>query len=278
MSWYVGQISPANWGWLRDYFGGDPPWPMDAVPHIALARAIREGRDPGQTSFYEYLRASHAHPAERLRQSIETVRFWIEQPAVTITVEVDCVVDGNHRFAVASTDPAIHMEFEAREPYQTLRWPDQQATTGRRRPGRLGDIAAELAGLRVLELGCAQGAVSIEAAQAGARVLAVDARLTSTPWRLRDAWGLRQQITFEPVDLNGPWMPPDVDVVLAMSIRAHLRPGRLEELIAGRRCVLETHTAEETPPVTHDWRRVGDVPYSHAEPVRRRTLYWGVPR
>lgn len=273
---YYGQIRPSNYSALRHIYGCAPPWPLAQAPHVDLVQALLEGRDPGKTVFADYLRITKR--PELLRKRVVALEAMLAGD-VRLEAEVccDCVLDGNHRAAVAL---ATGRPLTLREspPYQTIRTPTRYVE-GRRLEGRLPD-AYDFHGRCVLDLGCSHGMYSAEALARGAmRCLLVDHELTSDTWRVMDEatggahnWSVNVA-TADSLPAAGPgW------TVLALSVVQHIGVPTLARLAHGRDIILETHS-DGPPPETggHRWTLLGTTPYSRLEPTRVRRLYLGRP-
>lgn len=294
MKLFYGQIRPANYEALLAHYGHEPPWPMDRCPHISLVQAVIDATPVVDTAYFTYLRRCHGEDARSMLERQDMlVRMFLDCGGLSVQVEHESVLDGNHRAAVAlvtGRPPTI----ASSQPYQTLVYPIGQDlepfdlgwlrgharkfihVDGRRLEGR--DIPYDVDGKCVLDLGCAQGMMSITALLQGAsHVVAVDADLRSTTWRVRDAWGFTDRMSIIPArveDLD----EIEVDVVLAYSIERHVDPQAFARVLRGRVCVLETHAEGEPPPSTgHVWTFVQKTPYSRADPQRRRDVYVGMP-
>lgn len=272
-----GQIRPNNYEVLLDLYGHEPPWPMACSPHISLVEAVLQGSGVAKTAYFEYVRRTHgpstAHTVER---QTKLVAHLLKGNAYDpVNIEHDSVLEGNHRVAVAiMTDSPLKAEI--RFPYQTLEFPDE-IVAGR----RLGDRQIpmeDLDGKTVLDLGCAQGMMSIQALRQGAAsVVAVDADLLSTTWQLRDAWGFKDKMKIVVSQIEDI---PDIeaDVVLVYSAIRHMPESAFRRHTTGRICVLETHSQDEPLPNTsHAWKFIGRVPYSRIEPDKFRDLWVGRP-
>lgn len=280
--WY-GQIRPSNYRALLEHYGHEPPWPMERSPHVDLVRAILRGQDPAATSYARYI-AHHGATADAdLAERVGVVRSLMEADELTIKTEADCVIDGNHRWAVAYV-LGIPLKCEERPPYQTI----DRAISGEEIEGRRFGwprIPAEvpLGGETILELGSAQCAVTVEALAHhncnATKVYAVERDQTSLPWLVLDDWGVRHRVEMVVADADD--LPadayPDARVLFAMSVIAHLKPSTFERLAAGRRVLFECHYDDPPPNTKHQWTRLPDVPYSRAQPDSVRSIYFGAP-
>lgn len=273
--WY-GQIRPTNYSALCQVYGYFPPWPMTRSPHVDLVHALAEGRDPSKTAFADYLRLT-GRP-DLLLERVNVLRgLMASEGPFEIDTCCNSVLDGNHRSAVAIVrgQQLIHHE---RQPYQTINIPGVFQIDGRRFDDRF-PIDYDFSGKVVLDLGARDGMNAVHALKAGAsKCILVDNDFTSLTWQVMHvSWFHYWQYDILPADLR-ELEPIPCDVVLAFSIRGWIGDEALAKHIAGKDCLLETHTEEETPPDTgHAWTLLKEVSYSRAEPDRKRRLYLGRP-
>lgn len=273
--WY-GQIRPSNFDALCQVYGYFPPWPMSRSPHVDLVHALADGRDPSKTAFADYLCLT-GRP-DLLLERVNVLRGLMASEG-PFEVDTCCgsVLDGNHRTAVAIVrgQKLIHNE---RSPYQTIKTSHTQIP-GRRLDDRF-PLDYDFAGKVVLDLGARDGMNAVHALEAGAKkCVLVDSDFTSLTWRVMHECGFAYyQYDIIPADLRELPVTPACDVVLAFSIRQWIGDDSLASHIAGKDCILETHTAEEVPPATgHKWRLLKEVAYSRNEPDRKRCVYLGTP-
>lgn len=278
---YFGQIRPHNVSWLREFYGHAPPWPIDELPHVDFVQRVLNRADYMDGPYANYIRSTHAmNEAELAIRSKAAVIMSLSCSSHVphVSVCLDSVLDGNHRLALSIvTGKPITVDEQL--PRQTLRWPDGSMNSGRMPEDRLMDI--DLAGLRVVELGSAEGMVSINALQHGAaHVTAVDKTMTATPWRLREAWGVTDRMDIVVADIEKMHVM-DCDFVIAQSVAAHLSPSALRLWLTGRRCFVEMHSAVDPPPPTpHDWVTLPPSRYSALKEHEglTRTVYLGFPK
>ena len=270
-----GQIRTSNYAALRALYGHDPPWPLATSPHASLVDAVMNGGDPASTPYYEYIKMTpHPDPAKTLAESVRGIERLLHAGQSTpVALEHDSVLDGNHRVAVAiATSRALSVQ--RKQPYQTLEFPDQ-VIDGRRLPSR--EIPVDMHGKRVLDLGCAQGMMSVTALRQGAEhVVSVDRTHRSTTWQLRNAWRFEERMRII-VSTVETFDRVDADVVLAFSIVRHITPEAFARHARGRICVLETHYEGDVPPPTHRWSHAGYNPYNRRDHARRREILIGTP-
>ena len=98
-------------------------------------------------------------------------------------------------------------------PYYASLWPSAHALAD-----VLWDRRNQLAGQRVLELGCGLGLPSITAARLGAAVTASDFHADAGPWCLANAAANGVALTFQACDWNTPPDWPPFDVVIGSDL------------------------------------------------------------
>ena len=279
---FYGQIGPSNYMALLSHYGHEPPWSMNNSPHISFVRAIVDGVDISKTPYADYIKRVHEDADGKILERREAVASLILSGILRVDVQVDSVVDGNHRYAVSNV-LGREVIRNTITPYQTVEYGVGEVFNGRRScGGRLDEV--DVSGRVVLDLGCSIGMNSVSVAKRGAaHVYAVDVNLTSSSWKLRDSWGLQKRITFLPMDIckikAEDNFLKDCSLVLAMSIHRHIGTGVLESLIKGKDCLYETHYHGDSHPNTgHNWKLMGEVPYSVADNVNVRDVWYGKAR
>jgi 2-polyprenyl-3-methyl-5-hydroxy-6-metoxy-1,4-benzoquinol methylase len=248
---------------------------MERSPHISLVEAVVAGVSARSTPYHQYLQRTHRGAAdESLDRQTGVVHELLQAKSLTVDVEHESVLDGNHRTAVHIVT-GVPLETRTHRPYQTVTFPGFEVQ-GRRYGGR--DMP-DLRGKRVLDIGCADGMMSVAALQNGATsVLSVDQDLRSTTWQLRDAWDFTNRMEIRVMHVEA-LEAQEVDVVLAFSVVHHIGVESFVRLTHGRECVFETHSEGDAPPDSgHRWEKTGTSTYSCAEPTRVRDLYYGVPK
>jgi hypothetical protein len=132
------------------------------------------------------------------------------------------------------------------------------------------DVAGRpLEGVRILDLACLEGMISLPLAHQGARVLGIEARESNVARAAfaRDAWDLsnleflRDDVRNLSLDVHGSW-----EIVLGLGILYHLPAPDVFDFVArvfevtGRAAILDTHVSGSVerellgPPVTHRYR------------------------
>lgn len=273
---FYGQIRPSNFEVLLDLYGHDPPWPMTRSPHLSLVDAVLKKYDARVTKYCEYLERTHGRMAhDTLRHQVALMEHLLAGgPQDPILTQHESILEGNHRTAVAIAK-GIRITANTKAPYQTLEFPDC-VVEGRRIGQR--EIPVDLKGKSVLDLGCADGMMSVTALRQGAAfVSSIDTDLCSTTWQLRKAWGLEDNMSITVERIETAKTFEDADVVLAMSVIQHIGLEAFTRHTKGRVCVFETHDQGQEPPPTHHWKLADRVSYSRAEPVRLRDIWIGTP-
>ncbi len=260
---------------LLDLYGHPPPWPMEDSPHAKLVRAVLEKYRPVVTPYFEYLQRTHGPMAHQtLNRQVALVEHLLAGgPQDPILTQHESVLEGNHRVAVAIAKD-VHLQANTKAPYQTLEFPDR-VVEGRRLGQR--EIPIDLRGKSVLDLGCADGMMSVTALRQGAsHVFAIDTDLTSTTWQIRQVWCVRDRMDIAVARIETAEVI-DADVVLAYSVIHHIGIEAFTRHTKGRICVFETHDQGQEPPPTHHWKLADRVSYSRADPKRLRDVWVGTP-
>ncbi len=269
-----GQVRPGNFGALCDLYGHEPPWPMTHAPHVSIVEAILQKSDPKATPYFDYLARTHGPRShDTLRRQVALVEYLLaggsHDPILT---QHESVLDGNHRVAVAIAK-GVSVASTVKAPYQTLEFPDR-VVEGRRIGQR--ELPLDLKRKVVLDLGCADGMMSVTALRQGANyVTSVDADLCSTTWQVRDAWGFQDRMKIVVARIETLPDVKGIDVVLALSVIQHIGLEAFTFHTRGRICVFETHDQGQEPPPTHHWKLADRVSYSRAEPQRLRDVWVG---
>jgi magnesium-protoporphyrin O-methyltransferase len=122
-------------------------------------------------------------------------------------------------------------------------------------------LPADMHGLRLLDAGCGTGSLAVEAAQRGAKVVAIDVSRSLIEVARERAAGLRGTIRFEVGDMLDPYLG-DFDHVVAMDSLIHYRaPDVVRALagLAGRTCGAMLFTFAPRTPLLAAMHTVGRI-------------------